>query len=267
MREREGKRAKRRASAKELRAQLDVLLTLALAELRERYGRGPGQLVKWFADPYAATGVYLIFIAFVVDRSGDAPGLVVACAVIPFQVFLTTIFAALTVTERDALILNLDFRRDLLPAAVTLTETIGFATSLTLLPLMMVAYGIGVTTAIAWLPAALGVNLLLALGASYPAALFGMWYREMVPFALSVVRIMLFLAPGVVALAEVTGRAHDLLKLNPLTGVFEAYRDALLYGQPPALWELAVPAGFALAMLAISVPIFRSEQAHLAKIA
>ena len=252
--------------ASRVRAQWDVLLTLALAELRDRYGRGPGQLVKWFADPYAATGVYLIFIAFVVDRGGEAPGLVVACAVIPFQVFLTTIFAALSVTDRNTWILNLDFRRDLLPAAVTLTETIGFAASLTLLPLMMAAYGIGVTAAAAWLPLALAVNLLLALGAAYPAALFGMWYREMVPFALSVVRILLFLAPGVVALAEVTGSAQDLLKLNPLTGVFEAYRDALLYGQAPAAWELAVPAGFAVTVLAVSVPIFRREQAHLAKV-
>src|SRR3954452_2526156 len=158
-----------------LRASWDVLLTLALCELRDRYGRGPGQLVKWFADPYAATGVYLIFVAFVVDRSSEAPGLVVACAVIPFQVFLTTIVASLTVHERASLILNLNFRRDLLPAAITLTETLGFAASLTLLPLMMIVYGVGVTTAIAWLPVALAVNLLLALGAAYGAALFGMW--------------------------------------------------------------------------------------------
>jgi lipopolysaccharide transport system permease protein len=249
------------------RQQWDVLLTLALAQFRDRYGRGNWQLVKWLLDPYAATGVYLTFVVFIVDRGGDAPGLVIACAVIPFQLFLSTIFNSLrVVSTRGSLIQHLNFRRDLLPASVTLTESIGFVASLTLLPLLMAIYGIAPTAAIAWLPMVLAVSLLLALAAAYPATLFGVWYRELTPFALSAVRIMLFLAPGVVALAQVTGRARELLRLNPLTGVFEAYRSIFLYGESPAAWELVYPTIAAGLVLAVFVPVLRREQAHLAKV-
>jgi homopolymeric O-antigen transport system permease protein len=254
--------------ARALRAQWDVLITLARADLQDRYGRGPPRVVKWLLDPYAICGVYLVFVAFIVDRGSEAPGLTVACAVVPFQIFILTALAAMRVVhERRSLIANLGFRRDLLPAALTLTETLGFAASLSLLAVMMAIYGIAPTTAALWLVPTIAVNVLFAFAFSYPATLFGVWFRHLVPFAVSALRVFYFLAPGVVALSEIQGEANRLIKINPLTGIFEAYRDALLYGQAPAAWELLYPAGFALVVLALFLPAYRSEQRHLAKVA
>jgi lipopolysaccharide transport system permease protein len=255
------------STASALRARWELLLTLALADLRDRYGRGRWQLVKWLVDPYAAAGMYLVFIALIIDRGGEAPGLSVACAVVPFQLFLTTTVHSLaTVRNRGSLILNVSFRRDLLPAAVAVTETIGFIASLSLLALMMVVYGVAPTLAILWLPAVLATTVLFALACSYPAALFGLWFRDLQTFALSAVRVFFFVAPGVVALSAIEGSASDWVLLNPLTGIFEAYRDVLLYGHAPAPWELLIPLGYSVMMLFTSVPLFRREEMHLAKV-
>ena len=51
------------------------------------------------------------------------------------------------------------------------------------------------------------------------------------------------------ALSEIGGRAYDLIKLNPLTGLFEAFRAVLLYGERPAAWELAYPTFVAVVLL------------------
>jgi ABC-type polysaccharide/polyol phosphate export permease len=171
------------------------------------------------------------------------------------------------IRERRSLILDLDFRRVLLPAAVTITETLGFAASLSLLALMMAVYGVPPTAAALWLVPTVAVTLVFTLASSYPAMLFGVWFGRLIPFALSALRILYFLAPGVVALSQIHGTANELIRINPLTGIFEAYRDALLYGQAPDAWELLYPLAFALALLAIFLPIFRSEQRHLAKVA
>jgi ABC-type polysaccharide/polyol phosphate export permease len=80
------------------------------------------------------------------------------------------------------------------------------------------------------------------------------------------VRALFFIAPGLIALDQLSGTARDLLPFNPLTGLFETFRDALLYGQAPAAWQLLVPLGFAVAILAISYPIYRSEQSQFAKL-
>lgn len=251
-----------------LRQTWDALISLSLADLRDRFGRGPARGLKWLLDPFAVCGVYLVFVTVIVDRPGEAPGLTVACAVVPFQLFIGTGLAAMRMAvDRRSLILNLGFRRDLLPAALTLTQALGFGASLSLLALMMAVYGIAPTPSIVWLVPAIAVNLLLALACAYPAALFGVWYRDLTPFAVSAMRVAYFVAPGVIALSEIKGEANTLIRLNPLTGIFEAYRDALLYGQPPAAWELLIPLGFAAATLAVFVPIFRSEQRHLAKVA
>jgi ABC-type polysaccharide/polyol phosphate export permease len=87
------------------------------------------------------------------------------------------------------------------------------------------------------------------------------------PFAISAMRVFYFLAPGVVALSEIEGSANEWVRINPVTGIFESYRDALLYGQAPAAWELLYPLAFAAVLLALFLPIFRAEQRHLAKIA
>jgi lipopolysaccharide transport system permease protein len=250
-----------------LRRSIDVLISLTISDLKVRYGRGGWRLVKWIVDPFALVGVYLVLVTLVLDRPGEAPGLSLACAVIPFQLFTTTIVNAMSaVAARRSIVLNMGFNRTLLPLSGALTETVAFAASLLLLALMMAVYGVAPTPSILWLPVAVAATILLAIGVAYPAALLGIWMPEIGNFVMSFVRVLFFIAPGLVALSQISGDAHDLLMINPMTGLFESYRDALLYGDAPGAVELLYPAALGVVLLAVFVPIFRSEQRQFAKI-
>lgn len=256
----------RRSSADRV-SPLAVLRALTVSDLRARYGRGPARLVKWLLDPFAVVGVYLLLVTFLLDRKGPAPGLSLACAVVPFQLLMLAILNAIgAVNRRKAILLNMEFRRGLLPLASVGTESVAFAASLVLLALMMVIYGVAPTIAILWLPLVIATTILLAVACAYPASLFGVWFPDLRVFAASFVRTMFFLAPGLVALKEISGRAGDLVRLNPLTGVFESYRDTLLYGQRPALWQILYPVAFSLVLLLVVGPLYRREQRHFAKV-
>jgi homopolymeric O-antigen transport system permease protein len=208
-----------------------------------------------------------VLIAVVLDRGGRAPGLSVACAVVPFQLLMTTVVNSLGApVTRRSIVLNMSFPRALVPVSVAFTETAAFGASVVLLALMMAVYGIAPTPAVLWLVPAFAVTVLFAIACSYPAFIFGLWFRDLRPLAVSFVRTIYFLAPGLVALSEIHGRAQDLVKINPATGLFEAYRDALLYGQAPAAWELLYPLGFAAALIAAVLPLYCGEQRHLAKL-
>ncbi len=247
---------------------LDFLYVLTASDVRIRYGRGRLQAVKWVADPFAALGVYLILVAFLLSDGGDAVGLSLACAIVPFQLVLATaINATSAVNLRASIILNMRFPRTLIPASAVVTESVTFLATLTMLPVLMVVYGVEPQLAILWLPVALATTVALALALAYPATLFGIWYPDLQPFAVSVARAAFFLAPGLIALDQITGTARDLLPINPLTGLFEAYRDALLYGVSPAAWELLVPLGTAALIMLVSIPIYRREEPSLAKLA
>ncbi len=245
----------------------NVLVALAASDMRARFGRGHWQLIKWLADPFAVTGVYLLLVTFVVDRPGEAPGLSIACAVVPFQLVMMSVINAMSaVANRRAILLNMAFDRSLLPISSALTESVATAASIGLLALMMAVYGIAPTVAILWLPVVIAVALALSVSLAYLACLIGVWFPDLRAFGTSLIRTLYFLAPGLVPLSEIDGRAHELLKLNPLSGLFEGFRAVLLYGQRPAAWELLVPLAWAIVLLALFVPLFRREQRHFAKV-
>lgn len=245
----------------------DVLIALARADLLDRYGRGAVRFAKWLLDPFALAGVYLVLIAVLLDRGGPSPGLSVACAVVPFQLLMSTVINALQAPQnRRSIVLNMGFRRILLPASSAVTETLAFGASLLLLALMMAIYGVAPTAAALWLVPAIAATVGFALACAYPAYLCGLWFRDLRPLVISVVRTMYFLAPGLVALSEIEGSAQDWVRLNPVTGLFEAFRDALLYGQAPAAWELLYPLAFGAVLLAVFGPLYAREQGQVAKL-
>ena len=212
-------------------------------------------------------GVYLVLVTVVLERGGTAPGLTLACAVVPFSLVMTTIVNALgAVSARSSIILNMSFRRVLIPVSAALTETVAFAASLVLVVAMVAIYGITPNAAVLWLPVVIALNVLLAIACAYGASLFGLWFSDLRPFAVSFVRTMFFLAPGLVPLSDVGGRANDLLRINPLTGLFEAYRAVLVYGHRPAAWQLLVPLGASAILLAVLVPVYLRDQRQFAKV-
>lgn len=246
---------------------VETVFAMAQADLRFRYGRGSGRLLKWLLDPYALVGVYLLLVTFVLHRAGKAPGLSLSCAVVPFQLIVATVTNATgAIHARRSIILNMAFDRMTMPLATVVTETAAFGASLSLIVVMMVVYGVAPTVQILWLPVVIAINIALAVGFAFPAALFGLWFRELRNFALSVIRTMFFLAPGLVPLSTTHGKAYQVLQLNPFTGVFESYRAALLFGRAPHLWELLYPLAFACLLLAIGVPLYRREQSQFAKV-
>ena len=260
-------RAPHPAPAAGFAAWVDRVAAMTVADLQFRYGRGRGRLFKWLLDPYALVGVYLLLVTFVLHRAGKAPGLSLACAVIPFQLVIATVTNATgAIQARRSIILNMSFDRMLIPIAAVVTETAAFTASLTLLVLMMVVYLVGPTIYMLLFPVVLLVTILLALGFAFPSALFGLWFRELRNLALSVIRTLFFLAPGLVPLSNTGSTAYYILQLNPLTGLFESYRAVLLFGEAPTAWELLYPTCFALVLLLIFVPLYRSEQSQFAKV-
>jgi lipopolysaccharide transport system permease protein len=208
-----------------------------------------------------------LLVTFILRRPGEAPGLSLACAVIPFQLVMMTIVNGMGAVQlHGSIIGNMAFERVLIPVSATLTEAVAFSASLILLVVMMAVYGIAPTLALLWAPLVAAVTLLFAVACAYVAVLMGVWFRDFRPFVISFMRAIFFLAPGLVAIREIGGRAENLVKINPLTGLFESYRSILLRGENPHAWELAIPIGWAALLLLVALPLYLREQTQFAKL-
>jgi ABC-type polysaccharide/polyol phosphate export permease len=245
---------------------LHVLVALARSDLRIRYGRGPWQLVNWFLTPFVLVGVFVL-LRVMLDRTGEAVGLSIACAVVPFQIVSQSSTSAMSaVSLRQPILLNRRFDTMLIPSSAVLTETLAFATSFVMFPLMMLIYSVGPAASLVWLPVVVATTLVLSLGAAWPAALLGIWAPKVSVFASQALRILFFASAGLVALSEVPSEVHDWVVINPFTPLFESYRHLFLYGDAPPLWELAYPLGLGVLLWLLFLPLYRREKRHFAKL-
>ena len=147
-----------------------------------------------------------------------------------------------------------------------MTETIAFASSLVLLVLMMVVYGVRPTAAVLWMPVLIAVTFVFSVSVAYPAALLSIWAREL-RRSPSVPRDPVLHRPGA---RRPRGLQHGggVAEANPLSGIFESYRAALLYGTSPDPWMLAIPLAYSAVLLAVvAVPAFRRDSVHFGKVA
>jgi lipopolysaccharide transport system permease protein len=108
--------------------------------------------------------------------------------------------------------------------------------------------------------------------AALTASAFGIWtaalnvkYRDIryaLPF---VIQILMFLTPVIYPVSFLPARWQWLLRLNPLSGIIEGFRDAI-FGRPFNWSGLAISAGVTLGLLLAASLIFKSMEREFADV-
>jgi lipopolysaccharide transport system permease protein len=132
------------------------------------------------------------------------------------------------------LISKVYFPRLIIPLATVTAGVVDFLLAFLVLLAMMAYYGIWPGFAIIWLPLLLGLAFATALGVGMWMSALNVQYRDVryvVPF---LVQIWLFVTPVIYPASTVTARLESfglpgwVFGLNPMTGVVEGFRWALL---------------------------------------
>lgn len=150
-------------------------------------------------------------------------------ALLPWQLFsraLTDASTSLVANER--LITKAYFPRLLVPASAVMASFVDFAIALVLLVGLMLFYGIVPTMAVLTLPLFILLALMTALGVALWLSALDAQYRDVrytLPF---LTQFWLFATPVVYPASLVPEEWRLLYGLNPMTGVVEGFRWALL---------------------------------------
>lgn len=161
------------------------------------------------------------------------------CALVPWTYFamaLTNSSSSLVTSAN--LITKIYFPRVVIPFSPVLAGLVDFAIAFVILLLAMLLYGI-VPGGIALLvvPVGILVTVLTAAGMGCWLSAMNLQYRDVkyvVPF---LVQVWMYSSPIVYPMSIVPERYHALYALNPMTGVIEGFRSALL-GTSPVSWSL-----------------------------
>lgn len=142
-----------------------------------------------------------------------------------------------SLVSNQAIITKVYFPRLLLPVAAILTKFIDFLISALILIGLMLYYGFWPHAAgLLIIPLLLLISFMAALGGGLFLAAVNVKYRDVryvLPFF---IQIMLFVTP-VIYSASIAGKYSWILAFNPMTGVIQSARAALL-GTAPINWVL-----------------------------
>ncbi|MFQ5681791.1 MAG: ABC transporter permease [Candidatus Binatia bacterium] len=188
-------------------------------------------------------------------------------ALLPWQLFsraLTDASTSLVASER--LITKIYFPRLLVPTSAVLASLVDFAIALVLLLGMMVFYGMVPTMALIALPLFILFALMTALGMSFWLSALNAQYRDIryvLPF---LTQVWFFVTPVVYPASMVPEAWRFLYGINPMTGVVEGFRWALLGNTEGPDATLAVSFTVVLAVFIGSLYYFTRVEETLADV-
>ncbi len=177
-------------------------------------------------------------------------------ALLPWGLFEAGISkAGNSLVASRSLITKIYFPRLVIPLASVIAGLVDFALAFIVLIGMMFYYGFSPTSTIWVLPILLLLTLMTALGTGLWLSALNVAYRDVgyvIPF---IIRLWFFLTPITYSASIVPEAFQKLYALNPMTGVVQGFRWALLgVGSPPS--ELLLASSIAALVILVTGALY-----------
>jgi len=231
----------------------ELLYFLVWRDIKVRYKQTVLGASWAIIQPFLTMVAFSIFFGHLAQISSEG---------IPYPIFSYTAlvpwmyFANALTQSSNSLVLNervitkVYFPRLLVPASSVLAGLVDFMLAFVILIAMMLAYGIALTVAILAVPLLIVLTVATALGVGLLLSAFNVQYRDVryaVPF---LIQFWLFITPVAYPSSLVPESWRAIYGLNPMVGVIEGFRWALL-GAGPMPWQLLIISGLAAMGLVI----------------
>jgi lipopolysaccharide transport system permease protein len=204
----------------------------------------------------------LVFGGLVQVPSDDLPyPLFSLAALLPWGYFSQAVGrAAGSLVENRHVISKVYFPRMVIPLAGAVSGLVDFGASFVVFLGMLLIYGMPLRLEMLWLPAFMLVALAFALAMGLWLATLAVIYRD-VSFAVNfLLQALMYASPVIYSASLVPERLRFIYQLNPMTGVIQGFRWALLGSEAAPGWQFFASLGFLLLMLISGALVFRRTE-------
>jgi lipopolysaccharide transport system permease protein len=244
----------------------ELLYFLTWRDIKVRYKQTLMGITWVVMQPLLMTLIFSVFLGLLarVPTGGLPYALLVYTALLPWNLFSTGVStAAYSLVGNSNLITKVYFPRMLVPAASIAARLVDFAISFAILIGLIIYYHVAqhfnanLSWNLAAIPFLIALTILLSFGVGMLVSALNVKYRD-VGVALPVLlQLGMFVSPVIYSSVVILpGKWQRVYALNPLVGIIEGFRVALLGGSFNR-FALAVSTGFAIGLLIISAYVFR----------
>jgi lipopolysaccharide transport system permease protein len=256
----------RRLEFRELAAYRELLYFLVWRDIKVRYKQTVLGAAWAILQPVMTMAVFSVFLGRLahVPSDGIPYPLFSFVALVPWTYFSTAVGgASASVVSSQQLISKVYFPRLLIPLAAVITPIVDFGFALLTLVALLWWYQVVPGAAIVWVPALIAFAVISAFAVSLVLATLTVRYRDVryiVPFAM---QFWMFATPVAYPASLVPAKWRVLYGLNPMTGVIEGFRWALVGGRAPG--PIILVSGLVVfALLGAGLFYFRSAEGTFA---
>jgi lipopolysaccharide transport system permease protein len=238
----------------------ELLYFLAWRDIKIRYKQTAIGAAWAILQPVFSMVIFsVIFGNFAKIPSDGLPYPIFAyAALLPWTYFAQAIQrSGASLVSSESMIKKVYFPRLIIPLSAALAPIIDFAIAFVVLLGMMVWFGTMPTSGILLLPVFLLLAFATALAVGLFASALNVKYRDVAHAMPFLIQIWMFASPVVYSVSIVPERWRLLYGLNPMAGVIEGFRWALLGMQKPDFTVMIVSAGVVLVLLLCGLVYFR----------
>ena len=247
----------------------DLLYFLVWRDIKVRYKQTAIGAAWAIIQPFMTMVVFSVFFGSLAKVPSDGiPYPVFAyCALLPWQLFAHALTeSGNSLVANQNLITKVYFPRLVIPLAAVLSGIVDFGIAFLVLLGLMFFYGIAPTAAVVTLPFFVLLAIASALAVGLWLSALNVEYRDVrytIPF---LTQFWLFVTPVAYSSTLVPEQWRVLYGLNPLAGVVEGFRWALLgkASLPGAM--LAVSVAIVIVLLVSGLYYFRKMERHFADV-
>lgn len=243
---------------RELWASRELLYFLAWRDLKTRYAQtaiGAGWALM---QPLLSTLIFTLVFGYLAKMPSDGlPYPIFAfAAILPWTLFSKSLErSTLSVVTEGGLIKKVYFPRLIIPIAATFINLVDFAVGLLILIGMMAWYQQVPQWTVLFLPLFVGIALLTALSVSLWLSALNVKYRDVASVVPLMTQLWMFASPVLYPASLVPESLRSYYGLNPMAGVIEGFRWALL-GKTAPDWTMMAVSLAVVALLLIGGVIF-----------
>jgi lipopolysaccharide transport system permease protein len=247
----------------------ELLYFLAARDIKVRYKQASLGAAWAVIQPVATMLVFTVFFGRIsrIPSDGLPYPLFSFCGLIAWLYFSSTVSqASNSLLANSHMITKVYFPRVYLPAASALGCLLDFAIAGGVLVVMMIYYGVRPGPLIFITPILIVTLIFLALGVSLILAAVNVRFRDVrhaVPFGL---QLWMFATPIIYPLSYLPKEAQKLSMLNPLTGIVENLRAAVLGGSGFNWRALGASLAISMGVFWIGSIFFRREEKRFADV-
>lgn len=254
---------------REIWSHREVLYFLVWRDIKVRYKQTALGATWAVIQPFLTMLIFAIFFGRLakVPSDGLPYPLFSYAALVPWTFFATGLNqASNSLVSSSNLITKVYFPRLVVPMAAVFAGLLDLIIAGSLLLLMMAYYHHGATVHAVWVPALVFLALITSTGFSFWFSALNVKYRDIRHVLPFIVQLWMFATPIAYPTSIVPARFRAVYALNPMAGVIEGFRWAMLgSGHAPGVM-LIVSSLIAFAVLISGAYFFRRMETTFADI-